>query len=200
LPGADDFVARELRNLLREQALLDGARFTDLPVLFMVRAVFASSAQGRFAAIAAEGDLLLQDFEELGVGPRLFDEIADTALHGFDGDADRGPAGHHDDGRDVRERPEMGEQIETFAAGSGVARVVQVHEQQIEFAKGDDFEKLGRGADSLGGVAVAFEQERESTLHVGLVVGDQDARLHAFTFRFTGVGQRRWRHDLRPRT
>jgi hypothetical protein len=41
-------------------------------------------------------------------------------------------------------RPELRQQIESFLAGGGVARVIQVHQDRVEFRRVDRFENAGR--------------------------------------------------------
>src|SRR5690349_16198423 len=86
------------------------------------------------APLATRGDLLPHDLEQCRVSPRLLDKIDAAALHGFHSNADCGPAGHDDDGRSAIDFFQMGEQVETLAAGSGIARVIQVHEEKVEFS------------------------------------------------------------------
>ena len=89
LPGAGNFESLQLRNFFRKKSLLDGAGFGDLAIL---RAGdFAAVCRLRFAALAADLHLLLQNFEQAGIHPGLFDEVADALLHSFDGQTDRAP-------------------------------------------------------------------------------------------------------------
>src|ERR1700722_17413443 len=108
LPGAGNFVSVQLRNFFWQKSLLNGARFGNLAVLSMkLRGDFGlRDGVGRgflpgFAALAADLHLSLQNFEQPGIDPGLFDEVADALLHRFDGEADRGPTGHHHDRRRV---------------------------------------------------------------------------------------------------
>ena len=64
--------------------------------------------------------------------PRLLHEIADAESQRLDGDVERRPAGHHEDGKGRVDRVHAREQVQAFAAGGRVARVVEVHQQDVE--------------------------------------------------------------------
>jgi hypothetical protein len=86
----------------------------------------------------------LQDLQQPRVGPGLFHEIGHAALHGLDRQANGGPAGHHHDRRQVFVFAQQREQVQAFLAGGGIARVVQIHQEKIEFAASESFEQIGR--------------------------------------------------------
>ena len=70
-----------------------------------------------FVAQGATGfDLSAQRTDELGIFPRLEDEIADAAPHRFDGQLDAAPCGHDDDGQRVVKRPHGVQQVKPFLA------------------------------------------------------------------------------------
>ena len=129
------------------------------------------------AALASRGDLLAQYAQQLRIRPRLFDKVNAATLQSFDGNADRGPAGHNHDGRSTVNFFKVREQVEPFPAGSRVARVVQVHQQKVELALAHSVKKSRRRGYRLGRVTLALQEHAERTQHIGLIVGDQDARL-----------------------
>ena len=68
-----------------------------------------------FVAQRATGfDLSPQGADELGIFPRLENEIADAAPHRFDGQLDAAPGGHDDDGQRIIERPHSVQQVKPF--------------------------------------------------------------------------------------
>ena len=72
-------------------------------------------------------------------------EIARAAAHGFDGDFYAAPGGHDHDGKSTVEFLDSREQIQSFLAGGGISRIVQVHQYGIEFARFNCGESLGGG-------------------------------------------------------
>ena len=78
--------------------------------------------------------------EEVGVVPRLLDEVADAAAHRLDREVHRAPPGHHDDRQQLIEVLDAGEEIDALAARRGVPGVVEIHQQQIELPDGDGAE------------------------------------------------------------
>ena len=144
------------------------------------RVVFGFEALA-FAEGAAELDLRFEDGGEARVIPGLLDEVARAAAHGFDGELDGTPGGHHDDGQRGIEGLNAVEQLEAFLAGGGIARVIEVHEDGIEVARFDRIDSGGRGVDGFGLVAFAFDEEAQRFENVGLIVGNKDTRR-------TGIG------------
>ena len=68
------------------------------------------------------------------------------------------------------------EQGEPLAPARRVARVVQVDQRRVELRGVRGAEHRRRRAHRLDDEALALEQQAERFEHVGLVVGDQDAR------------------------
>jgi len=64
------------------------------------------------------------------------------------------------------------EQLEPLAARSRIARVIQVHQQQIEFAARHRFQQIRGRSRRLGHVALPLQQQAQRTQHVSLIVGD----------------------------
>ncbi len=88
---------------------------------------------------AMQFDLGAQDCEQAFVLPRLLDEIAGAATHGFDGQPNIAPGRHHDHRHAAVESHDFREQVETFLAGGGVAGVIQVDEHGIVELGGQRF-------------------------------------------------------------
>ncbi len=65
---------------------------------------------------AAELDLRFENRGEPRVVPRLLNEIARAAAHGFDGEFHRSPRGHHDHRQSGIERLDAVEQLQTLLA------------------------------------------------------------------------------------
>ncbi len=128
-----------------------------------------------FAQSLRKLDLSFQDREQARVLPGLLDEILGAAAHRFDGEFEAAPRRHHDDGKRAVFRPDVREQIEAFLAGGGVARVVQVHQQPVEFAGFERGEHCGRRCDGLDVESFAFQQQTQSFANVRLVICNQNS-------------------------
>ena len=72
------------------------------------------------------------------------------------------------------ERLELRDQLESLAAGGGVARVVEVEQHGVEVGGLDGREHAGGRGGGLDVVALALEQQAERLADVGLVVRDED--------------------------
>ena len=195
LPGAGDFISRHLRNFARQKFFLNRFGFCDLPFLllkmedgFLPRPEFFQRPQARFAALAAQADLLLENFQQPRVGPRLLDKVAHAVLHGFHGQAHGGPSGHGHHRRSIFDLPQPAEHIQTFASGRRVARVVQINEKNIEFAARHRRQQVRRRIHRFDAVAVPLEQQPQRVQNVLLVVSDEDAGLHQLAFPFEIAG------------
>ena len=129
-----------------------------------------------FAQRAAQLDLRFEDGREARVVPGLLNEIARAAAHGLHGQLHRSPGRHHDHRQGGIEALDAVEQLETFLAGGGVARVVEVHQDDVEIARFDGIDGRGGRVDGLGLIAFALHQEAQRFEDVGLIVGDEDAR------------------------
>src|SRR4051812_33281582 len=110
------------------------------------------------------------------VVPRFFDEVPRPAAHRLDGDVDGAPGSHHNDGQRRIERLQLQDQIEPFATGGGIPRVVQVDDRHVEDFRAHGFEQAGGRAHGGHAHAVVLEQQAHGGEHVLLVVGDDDAR------------------------
>ena len=179
-----------MRNFARQEFFLDGLGFGDLPLLFLQmkqgffsRPGFFLGAAAQFAALASQADLLAEDFQKPRVGPGLLHKVAYAKLHGFHGEAHGGPAGHRDDRRSVLDFPQTAEHIQSFAAGGGVARIVEIDEENIELLAAYRRQQVRRRIDGFDAVAVPFEQQAQRVEHVLLVVSNQNSRLHGFASR-----------------
>jgi hypothetical protein len=81
---------------------------------------------------APQLDLSAQRGEEPGVVPRLLDEIPSPPAHRLDGLFDAAPRRHHDGRKSRIEALELGNELQAFTAGGGIARVVEVEEDGVE--------------------------------------------------------------------
>ena len=124
----------------------------------------------------AQIDLCLDDAEQAFVFPGLLDKIARPAAHGFHSQADGAPGGHYDDRQNGIDGLNPREQVQAFLAGSGIARVIQIHQYDIEVARLERGDDAGRRSGGFDLVALAFEQQAEGFEYVSLVVRDKDAR------------------------
>ena len=122
-----------------------------------------------------EVDLGAQDGEQAGVVPGFLDEVGGAAAHGFDGELDVGPRGHDDDGELRLVGADLGEQVEAFAAGGGVAGVVQVEEKRVEGAALERVEHHVGRRGFFDAIAFGLEEQLEGVEDVRLIVGDEDA-------------------------
>ena len=66
------------------------------------------------------------------------------------------------------------EQVEAFLAGGGVARVVQIHQDDVEVAALERAQQLLRRCRGLDVEAFALQQQPQRLEDVGLIVGEQD--------------------------
>jgi len=166
LPGDGHFPAVNLRNLLRQQPLLNAERLGQLAAL---RGILAPPR-------ASRGDFASQRREQLAVVPRLLHEVADAPPHRFDGEIDAAPAGHDDDGQEPIVILHARQEVDPFAPRRRVAGVIEIHQDEIERARAQRRDRrLGRG-DRVVFDPRAFEQETQRVQQVGLIVGDQDPR------------------------
>ena len=65
----------------------------------------------------------------------------------------------------------LGEQIQSFPAGGGVARVVQIHQNGVEFSRFDGYESFGGRRGSVGFVSLVLQEQTQGFANVLLVVG-----------------------------
>jgi hypothetical protein len=105
-------------RMLWKQALLDMAR--DLQFALGILALLGTVR------------LLFDGGEKARVVPRLLNKIHCSAAHGFHREVHARPRGHDDDGSASIVLLKIVEQGQAFIARRGVARVVHVHQDQIE--------------------------------------------------------------------
>ena len=122
LPAHGDADPRHVWKGGRQQAALNQARFLEVALLFAIAAPLR----------ACFGDLPVEDLEQGRFLPWLLHEAARAAPHRLDRGVDAPPPGHDDDGEVRRQRADLRDQVEAFAAGRRVAAVVQVHQEQVE--------------------------------------------------------------------
>jgi hypothetical protein len=167
LPGDRHLPAIEWRHGGGQKRALNATRLVEI----------ATFERDLTAPRAAGIDFGPQDRDELVVVPGLLHEVAHAAPHGFDRDVDRTPSGHHDDRELAVESLDARQQIDSLAARRRIAGVVQVHQQQIERARGDCRERSLRRPHGVDVNAFALEQQAQRVDQVRLVVGDQDSWL-----------------------
>ena len=167
-PGHGQVEARHARGRAHEEAALHLARVR-------LQAVGAASS-------SAHRDLRAHGVEQAGVVPRLLHEVAHALAHRRHGQGHGRPRGHHHH-RQVRiDRAHARDQLQPLVAGGRVARVVEVHQQQVVRVLGlaqRGQHRRGRG-DRAHREAVALEEQAERFEDVGLVVGHEDARRLRF--------------------
>ena len=132
----------ERLRVLREQALLDMPRDFEL-------------AAGFLTLLRAVG-LFLDGGEQARVVPRLLNEVDRAAPHRLDREIDAGPRGHHDHRHAAVARQQMIEQRQAFVARGGVARIIHVHQDQIERVAFHGGEGGARRIRGFGLMARAF--------------------------------------------
>ncbi len=145
---------------------------------------------------AMQFDLGAQDCQQALVLPGLLDEVASAAAHGFDRKSNVAPGRHDDDWNVAVEGDDFRKQVETFLAGGGVARVIQVDEDGVVELAGQSFAN-GRGR--LCGIdheAGGTQQQLDRFQNVRLIVGRQDAAGALAIARFAGGIVRRSRVGL----
>jgi hypothetical protein len=125
----------------------------------------------------AQLDLRPHDREEPGVVPRLLDEVTRAAAHRLDGDLDAAPRRHDDDGERRIDPLNARQQVQPFFARGRVARVVQVDERDVELPRFDGGEDSGGGRRGFEHEPFGLEQQAQGFEDVGLIVGDEDARV-----------------------
>ena len=137
-------------------------------------------------ARAAQGLMQLgvdaDEREQALVFPRLLDKVARAALDALDGEVDVAPRGHHDHRQARVDLLNAREQVEALLAGGGVARVVEVDEQDIVVALAQRFEQQLRRAHAVDVDALRRQQQLDGLENVRLIVGDQNADSFLLTW------------------
>ena len=128
-----------------------------------------AAAQG-----ARELGLRLQDPEKPLVLPGFLDEVARAAPHRLDGELHAAPRRHHDDGQRRVEGADLREQVQAFAAGGRVPRVVEVDEEDVELSRFEGREDAAGRGDAFDLAGLALQEEAQSLDDVLLVVRDQE--------------------------
>ena len=108
------------------------------------------------------------------VVPRLLDEVARAAAHRLDRHVHRSPGGHHHDGQRLVGGVNPLQQVEPFLARGRVARVVEIHQDDVVVLQLERAEDLLRRGRRVDGVAFGLQQQPQRFEHVGLVVGDEE--------------------------
>ena len=124
---------------------------------------------------ATEVDLVFDDGDEPRILPRLGDKIFRAAPHGFDRDFDTRPSRHDHDGQSWIGGLQFREEIETFLAGSGVARIIEVDDRDGVITLLDGLQGGTGGFDGVDDITFRLEEEAQGFQHIGLVIGDENA-------------------------
>src|SRR5208282_4773010 len=93
------------------------------------------------------------------VFPWLLNEVASASLDAFDSEIDVAPRGHHDHRHAWIDLLEARQKIKALLAGGGVARVVQVDEQDVVVALAKGLEQELRRARSVHLEALRLKQQ-----------------------------------------
>ena len=125
---------------------------------------------------AAQLGLRPHDRQQPLVVPRLLDEVARAAAHRLDRHVDRSPRRHHDNRQRFVGRVNPLQQVEPFFAGRRVARVVEVHQDDVVVLELHRAKQLLRRRRRVDDVALRLQQQAQRLEHIGLIVADQDAR------------------------
>ena len=125
----------------------------------------------------AQLDLRADDRQQPRVVPRLLDEVARAAAHRFDRDLDAAPRRHDHDRQRRIDALDPRQQVQPFLAGGRVARVVEIDQGDVELARLERREHAGRRGRGLELEPFGLEQQPQRLEHVGLIVGDEHARL-----------------------
>ena len=170
LQRARDFDTGQLRDALRKQRCSNGACILDL---FFFNSDFVS-------LLAAPANLAAQGLQQTWIFPRFQHEIAYAPAHGFDCQLDRPPGRHCHHGQRLIDGLNSRQQIQTLFARRGIARVIQIHQQQIVAIGFKLFQHAGRRIHGLNLVTLTLEQQAESFENVRLIVGDKRSRRFRF--------------------
>src|SRR6266568_2117964 len=97
---------------------------------------------------AAQGfcelDLRTEYGQQARVVPRFLNEVARPTPHRLDGQIHAAPGGHHDYRQRWIDFLNAGQEIETFTAGSGVTRIVEIDEDDVQLLRINCLEHPGR--------------------------------------------------------
>src|SRR5215469_6188116 len=126
-PCAGELAAGNLRNFLGQEAELRALRFFPLASLCAIARLGFYLALPGLAGALAVLDLSAYSSQNARVVPRLKDEVANAFTHDFDSEFDASPRGHGHDRKKRITFVNLGEQVESLASRSCIARVVKVH-------------------------------------------------------------------------
>ena len=94
----------------------------------------------------------------------------------LDGELHVAPGGHDHHGQRLIESVDLRQQIQPFASGGRVARVVEIHQEEIEILGFEGLDHRPRRDGGVDLVPLPLEQEAERLQDVRFVVSDQGAR------------------------
>ena len=136
----------------------------------LVRGLELSSAANR----APQFGLRADDRQEAFVLPRLLHEVAGAAAHRFHRDIHRSPRRQDDDRQRFIGGVDALEEIEALLAGRGIARVVQIHQDDVVVLELERAQQLRRRRRGVDDEALGLQQQPQRFDDVGLVVRDED--------------------------
>ena len=142
-----------------------GHAFGAQQAVFEFKLARAAQSLVQLGVDADEGDEAL-------VLPGFLDEVASAALDAFDGEVDVAPRGHDDDGQARIDLLQTREQIEALLPGGGVARVVEVDEQDVVVALAKGFKQQLRRAHAVHMNALRLQQQFHGLEDMRLIVGN----------------------------
>ena len=96
--------------------------------------------------------------------------------HGIHRQFHAAPGRHDHHGQGIVTTAHLLEQLETFLPRSGVAGVIQVHQQQVPGTSAQLIEDSDRCGDELQRVVVLRQKKAKRLENVGLIVGNQNPR------------------------
>ena len=155
----------KLLHRLREELLLHMPRNLDLRPRLTLRA----SPRRRLTC------LFLDSAEQPQVIPRLLHKIGCAAMHRIHGQLDVSPRGHHHHRRAIGPDAELVQQVEPFLPRRRIARIVQVHQNQIERTRIQRPQQSLRRVHGFRQISGALQQQPKSLQDVRLVIADQDS-------------------------
>src|SRR5690242_13790484 len=99
-------------------------------------------------------------------------------LHGGHRQTDGGPAGHGHHRWRVLHPLQVSKHIQSLTPGRRVPRIIQVHEEKIEFALPQRSKQLRWVAYRFEEVALALKEQLECIQYVLLIIGNENPLLH----------------------
>ena len=142
---------------------------------------------------AVQIHLRADNAEQALVVPGFLDEITGAPAHGLHRKLHAAPGSHHHDRHFAVHGLHTREQIHAFLSGSGIALVIEVHQDNVELVALQGLKHGGGIVGRFGVKAFSLEQQAQGLAHVLLVVCNKDANAVAGSrrgaYEFFGFGQ-----------